>query len=824
MTTTEATTAAAPEAEIGRSRTRKEDQHLITGHNTFTDGMTLPGMVHLAMVRSPHARATITSIDVEQARKAPGVIGVWTGKDFPEQGGLICVWPITPDMKSPVHLPVPTDTVNHVGEIVAVIAARSKTDAVDATELVTVDYSPLPAVTDLAAARDGSAPVIHEELGSNVNATWVYDSADAGTGGSAKDAIAAARNDPDQIVVERTLRQQRVIPAYMEPRSTVCDPNGANDQITVWSATQIPHVLRTVLTLSQGIPEHELHIIAPDVGGGFGGKLEVTPEEVVTIMVARQLGKPAKYTETRSECMVAAHHGRDQIQHFTMSARKDGTITGFDVDLTANMGAYLALIGPGIPILGAFMYNGIYKIPAYHFSCTNVFTNEVMTDAYRGAGRPEATFGVERMIDELATELGMDPIELRRKNWITHEEFPFTTVSGMTYDTGNYEAATAKALELFGYDELRAEQKKRRDEGATVQLGIGTSTFTEMCGLAPSRVLGSLSYAAGGWEAASIRMLPTGVVEVITGISPHGQGHVTGFSQIVADRLGVPFENVKILHGDTNVSAKGLDTYGSRSLVVGGIAVVKAADKVIAKAKIIAAHLLEASEDDIEVSHGTFTVRGTESSLTIADISFAVFSGHNLPDGCESTLDSEATYDPENFSFPHGTHLVAVDVDTETGKSVIRRYVAVDDIGTVINPLLVDGQVHGGIAQGIAQALYEEALYSEEGQLTSGSFVDYLVPSAVDLPHYTTDRTVTPATSNPLGVKGVGEAGTIASTPAVVNAVLDAVRQFGVTDVQMPMTPARVWQAIHDAKNGGNAGNNDDGHGNSDNSATGGAA
>ena len=808
------TTTEAPPAEIGRPRTRKEDQHLITGHSTFTDSMVLPGMVHLAMVRSPLAHATITSIDTTAARKAPGVVGVWTGRDFPEQGGLACAWPITPDMKSPVHLPVPTDTVNHVGEIVAVIAARTKAEAVDAVELVDVQYSELPVVTDLAAARDGSAPVIHGDLGTNVSATWVFDSGAAGTGGDASAAIEAARSDPDQIVVERTFRQQRLIPAYMEPRSTVCDPNGAGDQITIWSATQIPHILRTMLTLSQGIPEGKLRIIAPDVGGGFGGKLEVTPEEVATIMVARQLGKPAKYTETRSECMVAAHHGRDQIQHLTMSARRDGTITGLAVDLTANMGAYLALIGPGIPILGAFMYNAIYKIPAYRFSCTNVFTNEVMTDAYRGAGRPEATFAIERMMDELATELGMDPIEVRRRNWIRHEEFPFTTVAGLTYDSGNYEEATDKALRHFGYDDLRAEQQRRRESGDRIQLGIGTSTFTEMCGLAPSRVLGSLSYGAGGWEAASIRMLPTGVVEVVTGISPHGQGHVTGFSQIVADRLGVPFENVKILHGDTNISAKGLDTYGSRSLAVGGIAVVKAADKVIAKAKTIAAHLLEASEDDIDFAHGSFTVRGTESSVTIGDIALATFTGHNLPDGVESSLDSEAVFDPENFSFPHGTHLCAAEVDTETGKVTIRKYVAVDDVGVVINPLLVDGQVHGGLAQGIAQALYEEAQYSADGQLTSGTFVDYLVPSAVDLPDYITDKTITPSTSNPLGVKGVGEAGTIASTPAVVNAVLDAVRQFGVADIPMPMTPARVWQAIQDGSTA--AGSNS--------SSTGGAA
>ncbi len=796
------TTTQAPRSEIGAPRTRKEDRHLITGRSTYTDNIVLPGMVHLAMVRSPMAHAALTAIATDAAKDAPGVLGVWSGAEFPEQGGLACVWPITADMKAPTHLPVAVDTVRHVGEIVAVIAARTKAAAVDAVELVDVTYEQRPVVTDLAAARDGSAPVIHSDLGTNVSATWVYDSGDAGTGGSAADAIAAARNDPGQVVVERTLRQQRLIPAYMEPRSIVVDPHGEHDQVTMWSSTQIPHVLRTVISLSQGIPEELLRIIAPDVGGGFGGKLEVTPEEIVTMMVARKLGKPAKFTETRSESMVAGHHGRDQIQHLKIAARRDGTVTALDVDLTAGMGAYLGLIGSGIPILGAFMYNGIYKFPAYRFSCTNVFTNQVMTDAYRGAGRPEASFAIERMMDELATELGMDPIELRRKNWIRHEEFPFSTVSGLTYDSGNYEAATAKALELFGYDELRAEQARRRESGDPVQLGIGVSTYTEMCGLAPSRILGALAYAAGGWESASIRMLPTGGVEVVTGISPHGQGHVTGFSQIVADRLGVPFEKVKILHGDTNVASKGMDTYGSRSLVVGGIAVVKAADKVIAKARRIAAHLLEASEEDVEFDHGTFTVKGTESSKTMADIAFAAFSGHDLPEGVESSLDSEATFDPESFSFPHGTHLVAADVDTETGRVTIRKYVAVDDIGIVVNPLLVDGQVHGGVAQGIAQALYEEAVYTDQGQLTSGTFVDYLVPSSADLPGYVTDRTVTPATTNPLGVKGVGEAGTIASTPAVVNAVLDAVRHLGVPDIHMPLTPARVWQAINGAATG----------------------
>ncbi|HEY2793262.1 MAG TPA: molybdopterin cofactor-binding domain-containing protein, partial [Micromonosporaceae bacterium] len=440
----------------------------------------------------------------------------------------------------------------------------------------------------------------------------------------------------------------------------------------------------------------------------------------------------------------------------------------------------------------------------------NVFTNKTLTDAYRGAGRPEATFAIERLMDELAAEIGVDPIEIRERNWITHEEFPFTTVCGLTYDTGNYEAATEKAKQLFDYDALRAEQRRRREANDPIQLGIGVSTFTEMCGLAPSRVLGSLDYGAGGWEYASIRMLPTGKVEVVTGASAHGQGHETAWSQIVSDQLGIPFDDIEILHGDTQSSHKGLDTYGSRSLTVGGIALVKAAEKVIAKARPIAAHLMECSEDDLDFADGKFTVRGTDSATGIADIALAVFAAHNLPDGVEPSLDSDATFDPENFSFPHGTHLCATEVDTETGKVIIRSYVCVDDIGKVVNPLIVDGQVHGGLAQGIAQALYEEAVFDESGTLTTGTFADYLLPSAADLPTFTTDRTETASTTNPLGVKGVGEAGTIASTPAVVNAVVDAVRQFGVTDVEMPCTPQRVWRAINGGGGGGPSGIGDE--------------
>ncbi len=793
------TTTEPATAEFGRARKRKEDARLITGRTRWTDNIALPGMLHLVVVRSPLAHATITRIDTDAARRLPGVHGVFTGADLgAEDISLPCAWPITADMKSPKAPPLASGTVHFAGEGVAIVVARDAATAQDAAEAVEVGYDRLEPVLDMEQALADGATLIHPELGTNRNAVWVFDSGEAGSGGSAEDAIVAAESDPDSIVVRRRFRQQRLIPAFMEPRSVVVDPTG--EQLTMWSSTQVPHILKTMIALTLGLPEHKVRVIAPDVGGGFGGKLQVTPEEMLAVLVARRLGKPVKWTETRSECMLAAHHGRDQIQDLTLAARRDGTVTALKVELLADMGAYLRIITPGVPILGAFMFNGIYKFPAYRFACTNVFTTKTPTDAYRGAGRPEATFGIERMMDELAAELDMEPLDLRKRNWIAHDEFPYTTVSTLTYDTGNYEAATTKATELFDYDGLRTEQRRRREANDPVQLGIGISTFTEMCGWAPSRLLGALSYAAGGWEHASIRMLATGKVEVVTGCSPHGQGHETAWSQVVSDRLGVPFEDIEVLHSDTQISARGFDTYGSRSAVVGAIAVLNAADNVLDKARKLAAHLFECAEHDIEFDHGTFTIKGTDRSMTIQQIAFAVFAAHDYPEDMEPSLDSEATFDPMSLSFPHGTHLCAAEVDTETGWVKIRRYVCVDDIGTVINPLIVEGQIHGGLAQGIAQALFEEAVYDEGGTLVTGTLADYLVPSAADLPRFTTDRTETPSTTNALGVKGVGEAGTIASTPAVVNAVLDAVRHLGVTDIPMPCSPQRVWRAVQSAR------------------------
>jgi aerobic carbon-monoxide dehydrogenase large subunit len=790
-------TAETPVAELGRARTRKEDARLVTGQTAWTDNLVLPGMLHMAFLRSPYAHAKITSVDVSAAKNLPGVVAAFSGADFAdEQGSLPCAWPVTPDIVIPPHPPMATDEVRYVGEAVAVVVARDRYTAADALASIDVSYEPLEPVLDIRTALDAGAPKVHEA--GNKSYEFVFP-----TSGDIDAAFSGAA-----VVLEREYRQQRLIPCAMEPRAVVA--HWMADDVTLWSATQIPHVLRFAIAAFFGIPEQSIRVIAPDVGGGFGSKLQVTAEEVLAVLVSRRVGRPVKWTESRSEGNMTVHHGRDQWQRISIAADRDGRIRGLKVDLLADMGAYLMLLTPGIPLLGAFMYPAIYKMDAYAFRCTGIFTTKMPTDAYRGAGRPEATFAIERIVGELAVELGMDPLELRERNWIKHEEFPYTTIAGLTYDSGNYEAATDRAKELFGYDALRAEQAERNARGDSVRLGIGISTYTEMCGLAPSRVLGSLAFGAGGWEHAAIRMLPTGKVEVVTGSSAHGQGHETAWSQLVADQLGVPFEDVRVLHGDTQVAPKGMDTYGSRSLVVGGMAVVGACDKVIEKGKRIAAHMMEASENDIEFVSGRFQVRGDpDQGRTIQEVSLATFAAHNLPDGVEPSLDSDATFDPENFSFPHGTHLCAVEVDTETGMVTIRSYVAVDDIGKVVNPLIVDGQVHGGVAQGIAQALYEEAAYDDAGNLLTTTLADYLVPSAADLPSYVTDRTETPAATR-LGVKGVGEAGSIASTPAVVNAIVDALRPLGVKDVTMPCTPERVWRAIEAARgsassNGGGA-------------------
>jgi carbon-monoxide dehydrogenase large subunit len=782
----------APQAELGRARLRKEDARLVTGETTWTDNVILPGMLHMAFVRSPMAHARITSVDLSAARSMPGVVAAFSGADFAdEQGSMPCVWPVTADIVMPSYPPMAVDEVRYVGDIVACVIARDRYAAADAVAAVQIDYDPLPPVLDMRAALGEGSPKVHEA--GNKCYEWVFANGDLD---------AAFRDAP--VVIERDYVQQRMIPTPMEVRATVCAPTG--EEVTLWSSTQIPHIVRTLLALTTGIPEQDIRVIAPDVGGGFGSKLEFIAEEVLTVLAARKVGRPVKWMESRSEGNMAGHHGRDQLQRIRIAADADGRIRGLSVDLLANMGAYLKIIGPGIPLLGAFMYNGIYKMDAYSLRCTGVFTTTTPTDAYRGAGRPEATYAIERIMDELAAELGVEPLELRQRNWISHGEFPYTTIAGMTYDSGNYEAATARAKELFHYDALRQEQAERISRGDPVRLGIGISTYTEMCGLAPSRILSSLSYVAGGWEHASVRMMPTGKVEVVTGTSAHGQGHETAWSQIAADTLGVPFEDIRVLHGDTEIAPKGMDTYGSRSVVIGGTAVHAACENVIAKAKVIASKLLEAPPEEVEFAAGTFSARGgSGATKTIQEIAFAAFTAHDLPDGVEPSIDADATVDPVTFSFPHGTHLCAAEVDTETGQVTIRSYVAVDDVGKVVNPLIVEGQLHGGIAQGIAQALYEEGVYDDDGNLLTTTMADYLLPSAADLPSYVTDRTESPSTTNPLGVKGVGEAGAIAATPAVVNAIIDALRPFGIRDITMPCTPERVWRAIQGARENGGA-------------------
>ncbi len=777
---------------LGRPIKRKEDAKLLHGRTNWTDNIQLPGTLHMAILRSPFAHAKITKLDITPALSQPNVIAAYSAEELGDLNGSIpCVWPVTDDIVMPDFPSLAKGKVRQVGDCVAVVLATDPEHAADALEAIEVEYEPLDAVVDMEKALDSSSPVIHDDAGTNK--CYVYN-----LGGGYDDIKPKA-----DVVVKRRFINQRLIPAFMEPRSVVAAPMGMSDEMTVWSSTQIPHVLRVLMALVTGIPENNLRIVAPDVGGGFGGKLQLYREEVLATQIARKLGRPVKWTETRSEDMVATHHGRDQIQDIEIASTKDGKILGLKVDLIANMGAYLQIITPGIPLLGMFMYPSIYKMDAYDFQCTGVFTNTTPTDAYRGAGRPEATYAIERIVDELAAELDMDPMELREKNWIKHEEFPYSTVAGLTYDTGNYEAATAKALDLFGMDELRAEQQRRRESGDPVQLGIGISTFTEMCGLAPSRTLGALKYVAGGWEHATIRMLPTGKVELITGTSPHGQGHETAWSQIAASILGIGVDDIEVVHGDTGRAPYGMDTYGSRSLAVGGQAIKKAADNLIEKARVIAAHQLECSPGDLEFVEGEFRVKGDpEKAQAIGAVAFEAFTAHNLPDGVEPTLQGEATVDPEDFSYPHGTHLAAMEVDTETGKVTLRKYVAVDDVGNQVNPMIVEGQVHGGLAQGIGQALYEGAFYDEDGLPLNANLSTYLIPAAPDLPSFITDHTVTPSTTHPLGTKGVGEAGAIASTPAIINGIVDALRPMGVTDVAMPATPMTVWKTIQAAKGG----------------------
>ena len=776
---------------MGSSVLRKEDPALLTGQADFTDDIRLPGMLHFALLRSPHAHARIRSIDVSAAKERPGVVEVFTGEDLAGEWaiGIPTGWPVTEDIKIPDHWPLARGEVNHAGDGVAVVVATDRYKAQDALEAIEVDYEVLPVVVDVEAALEEGSPLVHEELGTNRCYTWPL-----GTGDLDK-----AFEEADVVVSGRYI-QQRLIPSAIEPRAVVVSPEPATGNVTVFSSTQVPHFVKDILALICGISDTKLRVVAPDVGGGFGGKLNVYAEEALALALARRLKVPVKWVEERSENHVATTHGRGQIQHIELAAKRDGKILGMKVRLLADMGAYLQLLTPGIAIFGSFTYPGLYTFDAYSFECTGVFTNLTPTDAYRGAGRSEAAYAHERIMDDLARELNMDPAELRIKNLIPPFDEPTTTPAGVMYDSGDYETCMRKALDLADYDALRAEQRLRRERGDVKQLGIGIGNFTESGGLSPSKVAAGVRLQSGGWEAATVRMLASGKVEVVTGTSPHGQGHETSWSQIAADAFGVDVDDVEVLHGDTAISPYGRDTYGSRSLAVGGVALSLACEKVIDKAKKLAAHMLEAAEDDIEFEAGRFSVAGSPGQgLTIQEVAGAAYLADNLPEGMEPVLSESHFFDPPNFTWPYGTHVCVAEVDTETGAVTIPKYVAVDDCGPVVNPAIVDGQLHGGIAQGIAQALYEEAVYDERGNLVTGSMMNYMIPGAPEIPNMVLDRTETPSPTNPMGVKGIGESGAIAAQPAVINAVIDALSHLGVTHVDMPASPWKVWRAIQDA-------------------------
>lgn len=773
---------------FGRAVRRREDPRFITGTGAYVDDLRLPGTAYLAILRSPFGHARILSIDTSRARELPGVRGIFTGEDLEKANvGMVPTGWILPDMKIPQHPPLAVGKVRFQGDAVAAVVAGSRGEAEDALEAIDVEYEQLPAVVDPEKAVAEGSPLIHDDIDHNVSLRWGFSGGD----------VERAFKEADRVIDQRMINQ-RLIPNAIEVRGAVAQYQAATGDLTLWTSTQIPHLVRLLLALTINHPENHLRVIAPDVGGAFGSKLYLYPEEVIIAYVAKQLpGTPIKWTPGRSEDYLTTTHGRDHVEQASIAVKNDGTITGVRVHTVANLGAYLSTFAPGIPtILFGLMLSGVYNIPNIECEVVGALTNTVMVDAYRGAGRPEATYLLERMVDLVANELGLDPVEVRRKNFIAADAFPFTTATNVIYDSGNYQAAFDKALESIGYDQFRAEQRQAREQGR--YLGIGLTTYVEICGMAPSQVLGAAGGGAGGWESADVRVHPTGKVTVYSGACWHGQGHDTGFAQIVGSELGVPMEDIEIVHGDTERVQFGIGTFGSRSAAVGGIAMYNSLQKIKDKARRIAAHLLEAGVEDVVYEDGKAFVRGTPSrSKTLAEISLAAYLAHNYPADLEPGLEATSFYDPSNFTWPFGTHICTVEVDPDTGKVAILKYLAVDDCGRVINPLLKDGQVHGGIAQGIAQALYEQAVYSDDGTLVTGTMADYAIPTAQELPRYDTDETVTPSPVNPLGIKGVGEAGTIASAPCVVNAVMDALAPFGVRHVDMPLTPERVWQAMN---------------------------
>ena len=786
---------------FGSGIRRREDPRLITGSATYTQDIMLPGMVYAAMLRSSHAHARITRIDTEKARAAPGVVAVYTGADI--EGALQpmpCAW-LLPDSELRIA-PYPCiakDVVRYTGDIVAVVVAERPALAEDARDLIEVDYEPLPTVTDPEKAAGADAPQLHakdingDDIPGNQAFHWVV------AGGGDLDA-AFAEAEADGVVIKERILQQRLIPNAMEPRAAVAQYTRATGELTLWNTTQNPHIVRFLCSVVTGVPEDKLRVIAPEVGGGFGSKIAAYPADFVTVFCSKTLGRPVKWVETRSENYQATTHGRDHVQDVELAATKDGRITGLRCTVHAGMGAYLSTAAPGIPtILHGLMLSGCYTIPALKEDVYGVYTNGVPVEAYRGAGRPEATFMLERLVDMLANELDMDPADVRRKNFIPKFDDGHEVVTTLNYDSGDYPGALEKLLDHTGYQALRDKQKSGPSNGK--YLGLGLSSYVEICGLGPSQVAGAIGFQGGLWESAIVRFHPTGKVHVFIGASPHGQGEETTFAQIVADEIGVDAGDVKIFHGDTDSTPMGWGTYGSRTTAVGGAALALAVRKIREKAKVLAAHLLEASVEDMDYEDGRFFVKGSpDKAKTIQDIALMANVAWNMPEGMEAGLEATTFYDPPNFVFPYGAHLAVVEVDAATGHVELTGYTALDDCGPQINPTIVEGQVHGGIVQGVGQALWEGAAYDESGQLVTGSMLDYALPRADLLPDLDVISTVTRSPHHPLGVKGIGEAGTIASTAAVYNAVLDALKPLGVKRVDMPFTPERVWRAIQEAK------------------------
>lgn len=795
---------------VGQRVKRTEDPRLIKGLAHYVDDIKLPDTLHVVFLRSMYAHARITNIDASEARKAPGVIAVYTGQDVGEKIGPVPCAGALPDLKVPDHRPLAKDRVYFVGHPIAAVVAVDRYTARDAVDLITIDYEELPVVVDAEEAARGGA-VVHENFGDNIAYKLT-----AGEGD-----IDAALSSSDHVIKQRIINQ-RLAPIAMEPRGVLARYFPGEEELTLWSSTQIPHLMRTQVALMIGIPENKLRVITPEVGGGFGSKLNVYAEEALLGWISMQLGKPVKWIETRRENIQATIHGRGQIGYIEVGCKTDGTVTGLRYNVFADLGAYHQLLTPAIPTLTGLMLSGCYKIPAIQINVTGVFTNKMATDAYRGAGRPEATYVVERALDLVAAELNLDPVEVRRKNFPKPDEFPFKTATGLFYDSGNYEGALNKALENAGYSKLREEQKKARDEGRI--FGIGVSTYVEICALGPSQAM-----PAGGWESATVRIEPTGKVTILTGASPHGQGQETSFAQIAADKLGVEINDVTVIHGDTSIVQYGIGTFGSRATAVGGTAVYIAIEKLKEKANKIAAHLLQSDISKVVWDENGFNLEPEPAKvaagasvpeadlpagqapgaalpepqiegkkrLSLQDIALAAHLAKDLPPDMEPGLSATYFFEPKNFTFPFGTHICVVEIDRATGDIKFQRYVAVDDCGKVINPMLVDGQVHGGIVQALGQALYEEIVYDEQGQLITGTLMDYAVPRAKMIPWLELDRTETPTDVNPMGVKGVGEAGTIGATPAIVNAIVDALAPFGVRHIDMPVRPESVWKVIN---------------------------